>query len=617
MSLRTTMQQKDDPLGEIWARGTSVYKIRVGVIFAIYALYTVFVVFTLTMFIVKARNKHTGLSRRSVILVTIQAVGAFLIGTDGLVSTALNTWPCFIMLWLFNVGFMVMLTAMSARALQLIVLTKIHLLNSKLTSRDVHGAARASSNLPRSQQPNEYIWNKKEYNMHTYLNMSAGPDQEVPYGDNSLDRMSGPLPADDNFGNAPQASLQMIADNDIFQKNKHNDLPMVPRSIFNNENAQSAEWLRDYRSLQRYTVLKGYVTDRAMTFYVVGGVAIAIIISLVTNATNSEFSLSPMSKSCGLFWGFIPVVIIIAIYLIFICPILLFQAWSFKDAYGIRTDLIICDTAGLLAFVMTVIWDQALPQYAHVWSSMFFMWVAVILIHISSVLIPLLAAIRHSRNANYQFNDNSNANADLSAMPGGAETSAQSRQRAEFNRMLDDPFEYRVFREFAASCFSSELTGFVDEYQALKAQTIIALGHDDFSLGGNNSDTHYNTSLDGSIVSTNRLVDNPMSPNSKPLQLNTGINVSILDTARAAYPHYELSEHTPFPPAIMDKLVSMFSSYINPNSYTSVNVPPVMVRRIRNKLTRRELHLTILDEVKDEVLYMLFTEVFSRFSEES
>ncbi|KAJ1956911.1 hypothetical protein GGI12_005179, partial [Dipsacomyces acuminosporus] len=90
--------------------------------------------------------------------------------------------------------------------------------------------------------------------------------------------------------------------------------------------------------------------------------------------------------------------------------------------------------------------------------------------------------------------------------------------------------------------------------------------------------------------------------------------VGILEAAKEIYPDRGFNHTTTFPPALMDTLVMIFSTYINSSSPTAVNVPQAMIRRIQEKLNKTQLHLTILDEVKDEVLYMLYLNVFTRFS---
>ncbi|KAJ1852127.1 hypothetical protein LPJ73_002886 [Coemansia sp. RSA 2703] len=103
-------------------------------------------------------------------------------------------------------------------------------------------------------------------------------------------------------------------------------------------------------------------------------------------------------------------------------------------------------------------------------------------------------------------------------------------------------------------------------------------------------------------------------PNARALRLQTPPTVSILETARAVYPQHEFSESTPFPVASMDKLIAIFSVFINSNSYTAITLPSSMVLRLRDRLGSHQLTLIILDEIKEEVLNMLYFDVYTRYS---
>ncbi|KAJ1950568.1 hypothetical protein EC988_004342, partial [Linderina pennispora] len=120
-----------------WRPGTSNYRAREISMFTVYGVYTVFVIVTLVMFLVQSRNPRSELSKRSVKLVSIQAVGCFIVGTLGLVSTALNEWACFIKLWLYDIGFTIVLSALAARAMQLIIISKIHSLTGQVHYEDI------------------------------------------------------------------------------------------------------------------------------------------------------------------------------------------------------------------------------------------------------------------------------------------------------------------------------------------------------------------------------------------------------------------------------------------------------------------------------------------------
>ncbi|KAJ1945741.1 hypothetical protein FBU59_002223 [Linderina macrospora] len=199
-------------------------------------------------------------------------------------------------------------------------------------------------------------------------------------------------------------------------------------------------------------------------------------------------------------------------------------------------------------------------------------------------------------------------------------------RRAEFREMLDDPCSYSKFREYAATCFSSELTAFLDEYQSLKTATVFALNNQhcqilnpekstaDLSLNFDHNGTLAANEQSASHLPRHWTRDSPHRvPKAQPLNLNTSVTISILETAKATYPHYDLSEAAFFPAVVLDKLVTVFSVYISLQSPMALNISQAMRNRIQARLENNQMTLTILDEAKDEVLMMLYADVYTRY----
>ncbi|KAJ1931748.1 hypothetical protein EC988_009685, partial [Linderina pennispora] len=224
--------------------------------------------------------------------------------------------------------------------------------------------------------------------------------------------------------------------------------------------------------LKKYTRRRHYVTDRRMIIFITIATSVAIAVSAAINAVSKDYTIKPVTIACSMYWELIPVTILIGVYLLIVFPILLWQVWGLKDAYGIRRDLLICDTVGIVCLAVAFIWEFGLHQVSSIWSCLFFVWVAMLLIHISSVVVPLIKAIGHSKRTKHQIrNRHSTASSSDSDSVHANDRGATKIRRSDFNRVLDDPYEYETFREFAASCFCSELTAFIDEYQSLKTKT--------------------------------------------------------------------------------------------------------------------------------------------------
>ncbi|KAJ1958840.1 hypothetical protein EC988_000059 [Linderina pennispora] len=567
-----------------WEPGSKNYKARVGVMFTAYIVYALYVIVTMVLFHIQSRNPYSELSKRSVKLVTIQAAGCFIIGTLGLVSTAVNRWACFPKLWMFNVGFIIAVSALTARAVQLIVVSHIHILNGQL----MNGQDMVNKSL--------------------YPRLAA--------------RIANKCTAISRFY---QVNTERYEKYEALADTRQDNLLSMPRIA---ENQQVMADIQD--RLQRYTSMQHLVTDRALILFIGALTFIIIDITLVINILNTDYSIRPLSLNCPFVWGLVPVFCVIALFVVVICPALLLKVWRLKDAYGIRNDLLVCDTVGVLCIIASLLWELELHKVRQAWSGLFFVWIAAILIHTSSVAIPLYRASRHSKrveNQMYSESKTSSTASSFSALGPRPSIRALGRvRRAEFRQMMDSPHAYSKFREFTATCFSSELTAFVDEYQSLKTATVFALNSqhcqpttleqsignltlsDDQSINlGPHEHGAVSAPRHGAKGSPHRVAK------AQPLNLNTSATISILETAKAMYSHYDISESTLFPSVVVDKLVTVFSVYINSQSPMALNLPQAMRQRIQERLDNNEMSLTILDEAKDEVLLMLYADVYTRY----
>ncbi|KAJ2878272.1 hypothetical protein IWW38_006362, partial [Coemansia aciculifera] len=225
------------------------------------------------------------------------------------------------------------------------------------------------------------------------------------------------------------------------------------------------------QQLKKYKRLLPYVTERMLVLYIGIAVVVAALVTLVINLTDKQFS--PKTIVCTYYWGFIPGNVFVLAHFVIFFPVLLWRVWDAKDAYGIRTDLIICETAGFIAMVITLVWVNALDNIQQIFPGLTFIWIYSFFIHASSVFFPLLRAIQHTKKAKespdmsmgmFVVRQSSVATGGGGAsataaqpLPPSSSSSASvgmtatSTRRANFNRMMDDPAEYQQFREFAAS----------------------------------------------------------------------------------------------------------------------------------------------------------------------
>ncbi|KAJ1960323.1 hypothetical protein GGI12_003868 [Dipsacomyces acuminosporus] len=364
--------------------------------------------------------------------------------------------------------------------------------------------------------------------------------------------------------------------------------------------------------IQKYSKWQPYVTEKAMLSYIGIAVAAVSIGTLVINAVNKQYSLVPVSVECNFIWAFVPITCVICTYLYLICPALLFMIWGMKDAYGIKTDLIVCDTVGTVNSVVMLVWQFGAHHLTLRWSGFFFIWNAVFMIHVSSVAVPLWKSMKQSKSINKKLTYD-RLGESVATLVQSSSNDIVVRNK-EFEKMLDDANEYAKFREFAATCFYSEMTAFIDEYQSLKAMTLLALGQEEFSTDQTRPLTNFSTTvIEGDPMDDHWEANGRLTGNINLRKLKSNATVGILKAAQEVYPNRHFGHTTPFPPAMMDKLVSIFSNYINSTSYTAIDIPPMMAKNIQDRLNTNQMYLTILDEVKEYVLNTLFTDVFTRY----
>ncbi|KAJ2531408.1 hypothetical protein GGH20_001515 [Coemansia sp. RSA 1937] len=341
-----------------------------------------------------------------------------------------------------------------------------------------------------------------------------------------------------------------------------------------------------------------------ITFILIS-LVLTMVLSLVINITNKQFAVRPVQSVCDFFWGFLPVTAIIIVYFFIVFPLILWRVWGNRDAYGIRHDLIICDTVGIAVLIVTLVWVNVLRETQQIWPGLSYVWIYAFFLHISSVFVPLLNAIKHNKSALEGNNQSPSSEAEMAPrvlLP-------LPNRRVNFNRMLDDPIEYNKFRTFAVSCFSSELTAFIEEYQVLKAKTIAILRPK--SMRGRPSDSTICTLANPEPTKL------PVSPHatsppktSESAYTPTSVTTSILYTlTNNSKPTHTVS----FPSQLFDKLKAVYWDYIDPNSYTSVNASPMVVRRIDEMMNNNDYNVTLFDELKDEVLFMLYSDVYTRY----
>ncbi|KAJ2527196.1 hypothetical protein EV175_007568, partial [Coemansia sp. RSA 1933] len=146
-----------------------------------------------------------------------------------------------------------------------------------------------------------------------------------------------------------------------------------------------------------------------------------------------------------------------------------------------------------------------------------------------------------------------------------------STQRADFDRMLDDPDEYTRFRSFAAACLCSELTSFIEEYQILKARVLALLEFDETrSTGGPHQQQSKEKEAEASTQATrlsllivNAILSQEMDYAQTFARSTTSASTSILDSVVQRYPHIDQVALV-FPQQLTPKIAALYRDFADP-----------------------------------------------------
>ncbi|KAJ1957130.1 hypothetical protein EC988_000993, partial [Linderina pennispora] len=521
--------------------------VRMTVIMCILALYIVYVAWSTWLF-AKRTAACRELVHRPVPLLLAQTAGCLLLGIYGLLCTALPQFPCFVQLWLLTIGLTLLMIALAARATQLIIMAKMHQVKSQLAALGGVGMTHACSQITPADSS---AGNQSSARLSEF---AAGP---------------GPSPAD---------SMHLA--------------PVLRKGDY-------SERIRLHTSLMRCQRVRKLTSDSRMKQYAAVLLMCMFIMTLLINILSPKFSLIPTNTECGFVWGIFPIIAIYGTFLVIVVPALLIMLWSVEDVYGIKADLAICAALTTLCLVLMIVWNVKLVAAQEAISSQFFVWLSACVLHFMSISWPV---IRARRLATSPGGDAwLNAQQYKSQAASGDET--LSPRQCEFFAMLESDIEYERFRRYAAACFCSELTAFLDEYQILKYCTVHAL-EQRASFVRSRSPTNVNDIYDKLVGDRER---------NRPLRLYTHVTVGILETVSAVFPAFQFSKDSFFPSTIAYVYVSLVSTYIHPESHLAINVPGHIADDILDKLHKREMTLGALDTAKDEVLRLLYTDVYLRY----
>ncbi|KAJ2673674.1 hypothetical protein IWW42_002086 [Coemansia sp. RSA 1085] len=272
-----------------------------------------------------------------------------------------------------------------------------------------------------------------------------------------------------------------------------------------------------------------------------------------------------------------------------------------RNIYSTRTDITICMLVSQMALVLYTIWVAVLRQERVHLSEFFIIWLAMLATHISSVCWPLWCSIKRYNWMSIRPPPNGFGNPYGGTRP---RRSLYTSLYQEFQMTLEDKAKRERFLQYATHCYRSELPSFLHDYQLLKYQVIDALREN--QIHAHTPDPTVDAYLDKSRSKIQTVKEHPLAD-------LIPITRGILESAMLLLPPLVVDESTQFPEAVKSSFSNFICTYLSSSSHMFISIPGEAVAEIHSAVEESYVPLSILDRAKDEVLFLLCTDVFSSY----
>ncbi|KAJ2706932.1 hypothetical protein FB645_001227 [Coemansia sp. IMI 203386] len=382
-------------------------------------------------------------------------------------------------------------------------------------------------------------------------------------------------------------------------------------------------------------------------------VALALFATVV-NAKSPQFSLSPLKRAQSVCyedgWVMWP-----AYGLAIFCtgvafPLLTFSLWSITDPYKVRADLLICMVSAQVATVLFVVWEAALTSIRGYVSELIIVWLNCVITHTASVCWPLWHSIRHQS----RLMDAKESHGGLSNTFKGSRLrrSIYTSLYKEFRQMIDDRERWTAFLVFATKYYRSAIPAFLSDFQKLKYKTIEALQQNyrrrlpgpqhrcasscqmrcdkrhvataadagaavemaaTVAGGGDSASAHFLSHLEITRSPLQAMVDAQCSYDDHPLSSVAPVSKGIFESAMLLLPPNAVDKSTTFPEDVKSAFSAFAYTYFARRSHMSINIPDGIIEDVQKAIEGNRVVLSVLDRAKDEVLFLLCTDVYAGY----
>ncbi|KAJ1916866.1 hypothetical protein IWQ60_007964 [Tieghemiomyces parasiticus] len=403
-----------------------------------------------------------------------------------------------------------------------------------------------------------------------------------------------------------------------------------------------------------------FQNDQGFYRLLLGFLAVFFIYVLLIQILSPRFSLSPVALECHFSWEYYPTFVWIGAHVVVTYPIIVYHLWGLSDPYGICRDLLTVSLSVTAGSIMFFLWALTPNHVNRLVSRLLWVFLAVNIVHTSSVTLPVYRALRAQRQRRHRRREHRMAAQRMGELEFGTDSNlADSRGlareleaaldrsstydgfNASFIKLLNEPSGLLQLRTWASECFCVELIFFLQEYQELKifldgAFPLVDPAAATASLVREVHLTKFerlsNVALNGPRPSQDSATWNsavkPLPPahlgSNQPLLRIEGnpllpcITSSIRETwelldddmtTDVICAEYPVADR----PALRLAYIMFYQRFLDPTSDLCVNVSLRLRQDIDRDIQTGRFPITIFDDVHHDVMMLLYTEVFLKF----
>ncbi|KAJ1984727.1 hypothetical protein H4R34_000489 [Dimargaris verticillata] len=334
---------------------------------------------------------------------------------------------------------------------------------------------------------------------------------------------------------------------------------------------------------------------------------VLLLYVLLVQVMTDRFSLSPLAIRCRFGWEYYVTFAFIGLHVLVAYPIIAYHLWPLNDPYGLCRDLLVFSLLVTLGSIMFIIWVALPIGLSDHFSSLMWIYLAVIAVHTSTVTQVVYKTLRQRRRTQ--------------GMTTEAKEFAVHGLDREFVATVDNPAKLETLKRWASECLCVDLVLFLEEYQSLKSFLHAAFPVDETAAMVANEQSQ--------LVSHNSF-DDPFEKQGLVSNCNgNGIfqsalnrpSVSIREVWQLDHPRQmsikEIITAYPVHSTMSLKLAYLmfYQRFLDPASDLCVGIAPGVQESVRQQMDKGQYPISVFDEAHREVLLALYTDVYSRLKE--